>query len=483
MVKRMIKTNNSAPRIAVIGAGMAGLECVLQAANRGCHVEIFEVGPRTRAHHVNWDTSIHPGDEKSRSWICEGWGPGGGLSERFGGRTLCYHGVLLELEPDELADWGPVWQRRLGAEGGLYASVLSRLRRDYANLHSDGFNGNVNGYGLHKVPQAARVDAAGRFEAYSPIASINAMIESGQVVLRRGRVLAVSPGTDKSWDVQMSQNGENEHVVCSGFDACILAASAIGNIQILARSLARNIKTTITDHFCAGAFLRLPAGSGLAPFRHSMLWSGFANMPELNANIFFLECPPLPNGDRLVELYAVAEQQGGTNAYSELCVDLVGKDSLRTHIRAKISERDEARLNEVHRKTSDWAALLAGSSLEELRSRHGTAAEARSDKHNGSDIRWFKHDAAQIAVRQSDRCNVYSRFELPYGAFEHEACTHPIGDKGPIPISTDLEVLELPRVYVAGPGLFPRLGAANPALNIIATSHWLGNYVAEDLGA
>jgi hypothetical protein len=477
----MIKIRHDAPRVAVIGGGMAGLECTLEAADRGCRIEIFEVGPRTRTRHVDWDTRSLPGDEKSQSWTCDGWGPGGGLSERLGGRSLCYHGVLLELEPDALAVWEPVWRDRLCGENGLYASILSRLGGGYSGLHSDGCGDAMSALGLRHVPQAARLDEAGRFEAYSPVAAINAMIEAGKVGLTRGRVLAVSSGANGRWAVEMSRDGDR--VVCSGFDGCILAASAIGNIQILARSLARDVRTKITDHFCVGAFLRLRAGERLAPFRHPKLWSGFARMPELGSNFFFLERPPLPNGDRLVEIMAVAEQQGGAQAYSDLLVERIGEDSLRTHVTANISERDKVRLDEVRRRTLQWAEAVADGSLAELRPCAAVAAEAHSGMHNGSDARWLGHDAALAAIRTSDSSNVFSRFELPYGAFEHEACTHPIGNAGPIPVSTELEVTELPGVHAVGPGIFPRLGAANPALTILATSHWLGERLAEELSA
>jgi hypothetical protein len=445
-------------------------------------VEIFEVGPRTRTHHVNWDTSEHCGDEKSRSWICKGWGPGGGISERLGGRSLCYHGVLLELEPEALADWDPVWKDALCGESGLYASVLSRLGGEYPELHCPGGAADAMSIlGLRHVPQAARIDATGRFEAYSPLRLILEMIDTERIGLRRGRVLAVSSEAGGRWTVEMLENGD--YAESRGFDACVLAASAIGNVQILARTLARDIKTRITDHFCIGAFVRLQRGDILTPFRHPMLWSGFVRTPELSSNFFFLERRPLPNGDRLVEIMAITEQQDGPDAYSELMVERIGQHSLRTCVTATISEDDKSRLNEVRRKTGEWAEVLADCRVGELQPRAEGAMEAWSGKHDGSDKRWLGHDAALAAVWGSDRSNVYSGFELPYGAFEHEACSHPIGDAGSIAISTELGVIELPGVHVAGPGVFPRLGAANPALTILATSDWLGRRLAKELCA
>lgn len=473
----MSGTKGRQMRVAIVGGGMAGLECALEAARRGCSVEIIEAGPKTRTHHVKWDTSVHPGDEKSRSWTSDGWGPGAGLSERLGGRSLCYHGVLLEIDPQTLPDWGALWQQRLCGDGCLYTTILERLRPEFPELHPNGESAGLSEFGLEHVPQAARLDASGRFEAYSPLAAVGALVDSGRVKVTHARATAVLRGADRRWDVEVASG--DSHTRLSGFDACVLAASAIGNVQILARSLCRHILTTVTDHFCVGAFVRLRRGKPLTPFRHPMLWSGFAKIPELGTNIFFLDHPSLSNGDRLVEMMAVVEQQGGPARYSELTVRLLGEGANQTHIRAKVSAVDEDQLDQVRARVQRWAEALAGEAVEELRPLGAAQPDSRTGKHDGTDLRWFGYDAAREALVRSGRSNVFSPFELPYGAFEHEACTHPYGGTGAIPVSTELEVLELPGVYVAGPGIFPRLGAGNPALTIMATSNWLGGFLAE----
>src|SRR5262249_50804739 len=129
-----------------------------------------------------------------------------------------------------------------------------------------------------------------------------------------------------------------------GFDSCVLASSAIGNVQILASSLRRDLRTTVTDHFCVGAFVRAPPRPSLAPFRHPMLWSGFSRIPELGMNVFVLERPPLANGDRIIQLQSVVEQRGGRGSFSELAVD-VRREGVRSHIRANVSDADRALLD------------------------------------------------------------------------------------------------------------------------------------------
>lgn len=458
-------------RIAVVGGGLAGLEVAVAAADGGAAVEVFEAGPRTRTRHVDWDTTTHAGDEKVRSWTVDGWGVGGGLSERLGGRSLCYHGVLIGLEPAALAAWDPAWSGRLAGDGGLYTSILDGLRADFPELAASERHPQLAALGLGHAPQAARLDEGGRFEAYSPLARALELGADGRIRTTRGRVRAVAPEPG-GYVVEIERSSGTE--LRRGFDTCVLASSAIGNVQILAASLGRDITTTVTDHFCVGAFVRLPPGPSLAPFRHPMLWSGFVGAPEIGMNLFFLERPPLACGDRIVQVQAVIEQQGGLGTYSELTVE-TQPDGVRSHIRANVSEADRAVLDAARVELRRWAEQLAGGTVVELvRHRSSRSSAARNGTNEGGDTPWFGHDDALRAVTETDGAGVFAQFDVPYGAFEHEACTHPISDGGPVPVSSDLEVVELPGVYVAGPGVFPRLGAANPALTIIALSRWLG---------
>jgi choline dehydrogenase-like flavoprotein len=450
-------------RVAVVGGGLAGLEVAVAAADGGASVEVFEAGPRTRTRHVDWDTSTHAGDEKVRSWTSDDWGAGGGLSERLGGRSLCYHGVLIGLEPAALASWDPVWAGRLAGDGGLYASILDSLRADFPELAANERHPRLAALGLRHVPQAARLDERGRFEAYSPLARAVELGVDGRVRITRGRVRAVVP---EQGGCAVEIVGPSGTELRRGFDTCVLAASAIGNVRVLAASLGRDITTSVTDHFCVGAFVRLPPGPPLTPFRHEMLWSGFVDVPDIGANVFLFERPPLPCGDRIVQIQGVVEQQGGLRAYSELTVRTLS-DGVHAHIRANVSETDRAHLAAVRTEVRQWAERLAAGSVVDV-------VPGPSAVGNGQHAPWFGHDNAMNAVAAADVAGAFARYEVPYGAFEHEACTHPIGG-GPVSVSPDLEVVELPGVYVAGPGAFPRLGAANPALTIIALSRWLGD--------
>jgi choline dehydrogenase-like flavoprotein len=136
---------------------------------------------------------------------------------------------------------------------------------------------------------------------------------------------------------------------------------------------------------------------------------------------------------------------------------------VRSRIRAHVSDADRALLDTARVEVRRWAEELVGRTVVEVARDRASAAASSS-----------VYDDALDAVAATEVAGAYARYDVPYGVFEHEACTHPIGDGGPVPVSRDLEVVELPGVHVAGPGAFPRLGAANPALTIIAMSRWLG---------
>jgi choline dehydrogenase-like flavoprotein len=460
-------------RVAVVGGGLAGLEAAVAATEQGAIVEVFEAGPQTRTRHVDWDATSHVGDEKVQLWTNDGWGAGGGLTMRLGGRSLCYHGVLLELEPATLEAWSARWADRFLGAGGLYGSILNSLRADYPELEAREQRPQLAALGLRHVPQAARFDEHGRFEAYTPLARALSLVADGRIRLTRGRVKTVRP---KAGDCVVEVQREAQTERRGGFDACVLAASAIGNVEILAGSLGRSITTAVTDHLCVGVFVRLPPGLPLAPFRHRMLWSGFAAVPEFGMNLFLLERPALPCGDRIVQLQGVLEQQGVPSSYSELAVRLL-PEGVQSHIRGNVPPMDRTRVVAAGGVIRRWAELLAAGRIVEVAPNDSPTPSASREKRDSKD-RWLGHDQALKAVRSASGARVFSQYQIPYGAFEHEACTHPIGNRGPIPVSSDLEVIELPGVYVAGPGAFPRLGIANPALTIIAMSRWLGDRLA-----
>jgi hypothetical protein len=445
---------------------MAGLETAAMLATAGgVDVEVFERGPASRREHVQWDTRIHPGDEKIRRWAGPGWGDGGGLAERLGGRSLCYHGVLLGIEAEALADWPAEWVQRLAGQDGLYETLPGVLAQRFPELRPRRISDRAMQLGLQHVPQAARIEQdTGRFQAYSPLATaLRLAADHRSLRTWRGAVRKIRTLSDGRQAVDFVDRYGN-YATRNGFAACILTASAICNVQILSQSLERPIVTSLTDHLSVGMLMRLPPADALHDFRHPNIWAGYLPRPELAANIFVQEIPAVMSDDRLVDVNAVVEQVGPPDEYSALSVTPDPGDGFATaQIIPSLSALDIQRLAEVRACIRELAAALADRPL-----RYAFDTESSS------------YDVALHAVagRPAGHCAFY---RFPYGAFEHESSTHPIGGSA-VNVDSSLRVVELPGVYVAGPGSFPRLGAANPALTILAMSRTLAENVNIEFG-
>ncbi|WP_131770175.1 hypothetical protein, partial [Candidatus Protofrankia californiensis] len=150
------------------------------------------------------------------------------------------------------------------------------------------------------------------------------------------------------------------------------------------------------------------------------------------------------------------------------------------HITTAVSSADLDRIGKVRQELLRLADEIAQGSLLDITAPRpdGGCLVGPADGENQDEAsRKFGEAEAFHALLAEPLAGRVAQFELPYGSFEHEACSHPLG--GALKVTTDLEVEALPGVYLAGPGNFPRLGAANPALTIISMSRWLGDSLAD----
>jgi hypothetical protein len=241
------------PRVAILGGGMAGLEAaVFLASDPRIQVEVIERGPSLRREHIEWDMTVYPGDEKTRRWISKDWGAGGGLSERLGGRSLCYHGVCLAIESETLADWPHEWAALLAGEEGGYVRVRESLMPQFPELQPRHLSPGATKLGMKHVPQAAYFDSdTRRLRAYSPLHNALRLTERGDSLrISQGAAQLLRRARDGRWSVDLLDvSGDTR--TREGFDACILACSAIGNLTLLGQTLRHELTTRITDHFCA----------------------------------------------------------------------------------------------------------------------------------------------------------------------------------------------------------------------------------------
>jgi choline dehydrogenase-like flavoprotein len=308
------------------------------------------------------------------------------------------------------------------------------------------------------------------------------------------RVNRLRHETDGRWSIETVDTHGNTETQ-GAYNACVLASSAIGNVEILGRTLGRRVVAQITDHFAIGVVARLPPSEPLETFRHSKLWTGYLPAPELSANIFVQEQTPLENGDRMVELFALVEQGSKPEDYSTLTVEPHEGATSTSFIETRISSGDNVRLAEARRALFGLAERIAEQDLEDVtiadRHRDNIVVEVDDSRRTagyadrdriGQDPRMVSYDIAVHALVEQTAAGKIAEYHLPYGAVEHEACTHPIGGNSIVSVSDQLEVEELRGVYVAGPGSIVRPGAANTALTILALSQHLTETLAEVYG-
>ena len=152
-----------------------------------------------------------------------------------------------------------------------------------------------------------------------------------------------------------------------------------------------------------------------------------------------------------------------------------------TSMETRISARDRRRLTDARSFLIAFLQRLAHGALHDV-VHEDPEPHATYDSAHGADVprsRWFGRERAFRAVHNQSEPGCFAHFDFPYGSFEHEASSHAMGT-GSL-VAESLEVKALPNVYVAGPGTFPRMGAANPALTILAISRWLGTTLGHSL--
>lgn len=436
---------------------MAGLETAISLAHPAIDIEIIEQGPSERLEHVKWDKTPHSGDEKVQTWTSTNWGEGGGLSERLGGRSLCWHGVVLEIEPEALASWPSEWQEKLTGQDGLYSQTFSEISRQYPPQALGGKSPErlLEQLDMKRVPQVARYDQSTHlFTAYSPLQEARKLAQkSDGFRFVRETVRSVEPQRDGRWAVNVTRS-DGSYSIRKDFDACVLAASAIGNIQIMAQALDQQVATKITDHFNVGYVGWIADNGPSTVVEHPMLYSGYRHDAATSSNLF-LQQMRAPLGGYAVELCGIIEQGETRKEYSTLVATPGPNGVARAHIEAQVSQKDIDRLEVVKNQLADIVSQL-------------TLGIPRFIEDGNIDF-----DTARVAVGRSG-LGSFAPYTSAYGAYEHESCTHPVGGEGLLGITHELESKELSGIFLAGPGSFSRMGAANPSLTTLAMSRALG---------
>jgi FAD dependent oxidoreductase/GMC oxidoreductase len=443
--------------VAVIGSGMSGAAVALELIRRGVQCVLLEGGPDAGLAHVgasaqtaSWadpasDPWFSPFFERSDETV---YPVTAGYRSRVGGRSLYWRGICLRIEPQALTEWPPEVCDLLQGDRGLYSQTEEALARWTgretlwtARTRTElELTAQLRAAGLEAAPtpRAIRVLAGDRWEAYSP----TRFVVPGYV-LTGSRVSAIRPAPRACFDLTTADGARlltaRKVVLCAGvFGNLRLAAPLLG----AAGNLSDDGVFYVTDHVASGVVLRVPSTARRA--LESSVYAGFH--PEASSNVVM--DISVTDGSRLVDVWAMGEQPPA--APLEVTIHRgVAHVALGYGGRAGIE-----------RRYHEQRVLL-----ESLAERIGFPVLASATPSS--------YATAVAKARQRPGIGVPYRVAL--GELDHESGGLELRGKW---VDSSGRLRHVDGVFVAGPALFPRAGAANPTLTNLA----LALHVAGQIG-
>ena len=186
------------------------------------------------------------------------------------------------------------------------------------------------------------------------------------------------------------------------------------------------------------------------PLRGEATLLGYVGDPELRANLFFQELAP--RGDiRALDLWVLAEQLPGCASRLTATPTRGGPAGVAIEPRRDCADLERLRL-----------------ALEQ--------AMRRGEDVLGGAQGVTPMGAENMAIAHAwERPGVWALYDRPMGSVDHETCSHAISKV----CEEDLSLSEIPGVFLNGPGVFPRAGAANPGLTMLAISDCLAESIKQ----
>jgi choline dehydrogenase-like flavoprotein len=439
--------------VLIVGSGMAGAGLARALTDLGsAEMQMVSAGGIQ-------DSSVRPawGDWSSRNTH---YRPAPGVSGRIGGRSMAWYGVALPLPEEVLGSW-PEHVRRLLPDA--YGSVERRLEAwkgaplDRPECPADvKLSGTLSGSGepFRVVPTAAYWHTGPEssiWRAYSPMDQLLTKPAKGFTLVDSRRVLWVEERRGRGFAVVSSDElTRATHMTTA--KKVVLAAGTLENTRIFAQSLERLAGTRTVEwpglvSKIKQGILTRPAAWMLEEFRPGDLAYLVSEHPELHANLF-LELRDDRSDRPYVDLWWFAEQSPGEDAsitfkpegpiWEGTVACEIGPTDLQL-----IAERDAI----ANRLLRDWHCPVADFRL--------PAFSAKSE--------------AQAAL--SDGA---VRYLNQVGLSDHESGTVKLGchlDHKSMSVLVD-------QLYVMGPASFPRLGAVNPSLTILALADIYARLIA-----
>jgi hypothetical protein len=490
--------------IVIIGAGMAGLELANELLKNNMQdVVVLEAGPYLHDDHTNAQLHSHdsfsfwqnPTLDKAfyRPWESDHpphFSGIAGLRGGVGGRSHYWRGVTLRIEEWALADTSWPQAIRSDLENGLYQEVETHLKKwvgaDLNSVRSIQeasllkFLNNIFHGQCEPVPLARQrwyTEYGERWRAYSPIhewKSLGGTIDSleSSVIFSNCEVIDIQLKKDniKSIIFRDKNAGSIGTVDCK---TVVLAGAAIENTRLAAQTLAKigSIDTSffgLNDHIRLGFAIKIP----LANFNSEVIPAGFAiiNGDGVTQSNIFIEVETIPaTTDMLCNVWCMAEQKRSRHntVYFDDKSDLPWKS--RVTLKSGSADDEVIAIQKVELQKI-WHQLSLAFNM--------TQSDLRFDNFWDGNSRSFGAAYNQaMAENRYDDCAEAITYCCPLGSVDHEGGTLPYGEL----INEDGMLKEVAGVFVVGASTFPRAGAANPALTILALARRTGRKIVSYL--
>jgi len=454
--------------VVIMGSGLSGSAVAVELLRHSVPIVVVDAGPGgTRDHfaaHLDTAAMIEPdADPQFKPYRQDSsalhYGRWAGIRFRVGGRSLYWRGIVLRLEPYGLSSWPAELQAALlhgAGNGGLYAEVERQLetwvgapcdaprsaeeRQFLVRVQSLGFAS------ARPAPRAIRLLPNGCWHAHSQLTQI-----PPDLIKERHLLTGLALRSDGGVDLQLQ--GRNGLETCQAA-AMVLCAGTVENARIISRMRGTNEVFPIVDHHVQGWLCAVGQRRSHRDSRDASILVAQEYKDRINV---FLELHRIGDQD-VMDAWSMGEQIPTTQ--TQLTFDHARND---IRFRVKFTREDEA----VLAAQRSFLAVLA--SAMDL---HLEAPEfpISPDRTMG-----FK-EALKRAISVP---GVAVPYYCPLGISDHESCALPIG--GDI-VDINAELRGFPSVFVAGPCLFPRAGAANPSLTTLALSRYLARQVIAKLG-
>ncbi|ONK15802.1 GMC family oxidoreductase [Streptomyces sp. MP131-18] len=453
--------------VAIIGSGMSGSAIAAEIEPTGRTYLVIEAGADRGRRHIGarrrsaaWaDPRLDPA---FRPFLPHGgglYGSASGYRERLGGRSLYWRGICLRIEDAALADWPADVREALvgtGTAPGCYAAAEAALHAWLRPGTLSGFRTGTEramvtalgglGYPASPTPRAVLTLGDGRWAAYSPAEAL-----PERRVVTGHRVTGVLRRAGGGYAV-LTDGGAGPAFTARRL---VLCAGTFGNVTLTDALLRENGGAAdgrsypLLDHVAHG-FVLVERGAEHEPMDSSVL----AGHDAAAGSHLVVERRRDPQGV-LLDAWAMGEQPPRAAA----ALVLSGAPAAEPAA-ARVRLGGAAR--EVMRGVRAEQRRL----LTELAARLGLRTSAVPGP--------LPYDAAVACARS--RPGTAHFYDAGLGELDHEAGALPLGGEH---VGTNGELRCAPGVFVAGPALFPRAGAANPTLTILALARW----VARQLGS